>query len=671
MASDDGKNSDLVNDLPVDNGKSSGSGVRKKVVDKGKVKKKVVKKKGKKTSDVAKKKVVKGKKKNISVKSGIKKVSKGGSKRGRRGVSRGRGKKKNVDNVVEVEGNVNSDGVSVDVGVVGSGGDVEGQGDNYVYQYISSDDKATIHPLNINEGDVVGAPEVRGNDGGGVVDDVAPEAPVGGVGGNDGGGVGVVDDGEGQSGVDGGEDKNVFGVPDVVEGYDDSGVVGAPEVRGNDGGGVVDDVAPEAPVGGVGGNDGGGVDDVGVVGGAEDGGSVGGGDDVAPEAPVGGGGGNDGENFDDGGVEEKVHKNSWLDTIKENMDPSDLDGGQDLSEVGGVIEEDGDVIEDIQNNVESVVDRSVDDDKGENIEGGMIETLKNVYKDIRPFLPSFFSLRSCFSLIVLLVVLGGIYIGYVSGVYNSIFSLFGGGGHVVQNGLSVSDSVLMEDLGILNSLVVGSNNGGNFDFIPDSIKISNYFGELREPVLQGETGISAAIYFGELMDEQDKVNDFVDFVIYLHDLRSLYEVDVYDYLDSYVDRENALNEYLSKLNSSYDIGKKNYDAIKLFIDDLSQSYKSLTPDKTKLEKDFFDSLEKLEPKKSDNILKSFIDVGQKQIALKARVSALTKLTLYYVDALKKLKLRIDVVEKNKQALIKGIHVVDVPGSGVDLIIKSD
>ena len=55
--------------------------------------------------------------------------------------------------------------------------------------------------------------------------------------------------------------------------------------------------------------------------------------------------------------------------------------------------------------------------------------------------------------------------------------------------------------------------------------------------------------------------------------------------------------------------------------------------------------------------------------MKARVNALNKLVDYYNNALVRVAKRIEAVDKNKEALIQGIKVVDVPGGNIPIIIS--
>jgi len=246
------------------------------------------------------------------------------------------------------------------------------------------------------------------------------------------------------------------------------------------------------------------------------------------------------------------------------------------------------------------------------------------------------------------------------------------GGAEPDTGNKVVYSGELDDLpGIFTAVLFGSNEGAIVDLYPVEIMVADYFGTLSEPKETGETGISAAVHFGELMDEKNIVNMFVEYVVILEEMQNLYQVDVYDLLDRTKNRETVLNDYLADLKGIQGEGSEAYRSIKLNIDELTVSYNSLGSDKDKFENDFFMSLELLQPEKSDVLLKSFVDASQKQVALKARVAALKRLSEFYESASLKLDRRISSVEKNMDALVKGIKVVDVPGAGIDLIIHSD
>jgi hypothetical protein len=267
---------------------------------------------------------------------------------------------------------------------------------------------------------------------------------------------------------------------------------------------------------------------------------------------------------------------------------------------------------------------------------------------------------------------GGGYFAYTQkwheGVINFAGSFFGS---KPAEKITVNyDENMLKSFGIFTANFFAVNTGSVNDIIPVQIRMADLFGYLKDPKVQGETGISAATFFGQLEDEAADINQFVVYMQFLEKLQNLFKTDVYAMLDRTSDRSRALLDYLDQLKVARDQGNDLLARIKISMDQFTVSYTSLSPDKTKYETDFFTAMAALESEKSDMLLKGFIDISQKQTALKSRVSALSKLIEYYDAALARLDKRITAVDQNLDALIAGIHVVDVPGAELNIIIKT-
>jgi hypothetical protein len=284
-----------------------------------------------------------------------------------------------------------------------------------------------------------------------------------------------------------------------------------------------------------------------------------------------------------------------------------------------------------------------------------------------------FSRKTIATFIVLVLLAGGGYFAYVNKWHESAVNFVTGffKPKPVETVEVNYDETVLKSFGIITSGIFARNDGSVHDAIPVQIRLADYFGHLMEPAVKGETGISAATFYGELRDDAAAINQFVLYMQFMEKLQNLFKIDVYAMLDRTTDRATALLDYLASLKQASEDGARLNARIKLNIDDFMASYNSLSPDKSQYEKDFFAAMEQLQPEKSDLLLKGFIDASQKQVALKARVSALNKLSGYYDTALKRLDTRISAVDKNRAALIQGIHVVDVPGAELNIIIKSN
>lgn len=226
---------------------------------------------------------------------------------------------------------------------------------------------------------------------------------------------------------------------------------------------------------------------------------------------------------------------------------------------------------------------------------------------------------------------------------------------------------LLKKYGFQTAKVAGANRGDLRDLAYNVFFNANYFGKLKDPISVDETGVSAALYYGFGREVDYISNKFVYYVKVLAEVRSANVVDVADVMNGKVRRDQALDDYIADLKAIFESGNILRKEINVQIDDLKVSLNSLNPDKDRYEVDFFASLAELEGEKANTLIAKFIETSQKQSVLKAKLAAMSKLAGYYESSLITMKLRIEGLEKNRQALIEGVTFVEIPGSGIDLI----
>jgi hypothetical protein len=286
---------------------------------------------------------------------------------------------------------------------------------------------------------------------------------------------------------------------------------------------------------------------------------------------------------------------------------------------------------------------------------------------------SFFNAKIIVTVLILAAIAAGGYYAYTQKVHESVYN-YVAGFFSPKTEEKIEVTVNEDDLksfGIITAGIFASNTGSVNDVVPAQIRMADFFGNLLEPRVQGETGITAATFYGALQDQKAIVNQFVLYIEYLAKIQNLYKIDVYAMLDRTSERSAALLDYIDKLKNARTEGQTLLAQIKINMDEFTVSFNSLNEDKTKDETDFFTAMAALEADKSDQLLKGFVDASQKQVALKARINALSKLVTYYETALAKLDTRILAVDENQQALVQGIRVVDVPGAGLGIIIQPE
>ncbi len=305
----------------------------------------------------------------------------------------------------------------------------------------------------------------------------------------------------------------------------------------------------------------------------------------------------------------------------------------------------------------------------------------NVWQNILPFLKRVFANLSMvlrFKYIIILMVIVGLgwggYTIYTNEYHVGVYKYFAG--FFEQQPVDKTPQVPLtpqelRGFGFNAAAIFAENKGSVMNRVPEYIEVALLYGELREARVSGETGISAATFYGELKDEAEDIDQYVEYVSNLARVQAIYGIDVYEMLNRTAHRDKDLLTYLSDLKRVKEESQAIFEEIGIVRDDLTVAFASLTPDKTQYEQDFFVSLEELKGEKSDLLLKSFIDASQKQVALKARINALNRLLVYYKNALQRLDLRILAVESNMDALIQGIRVVEITGGGVDVIIRPE
>lgn len=268
-------------------------------------------------------------------------------------------------------------------------------------------------------------------------------------------------------------------------------------------------------------------------------------------------------------------------------------------------------------------------------------------------------------IIILVLIIAAFWVGsslklmdYFSGMFNT------------EQGVELNivvDDQLLRVWGFKTAQVLGENRGDATDNVYNVFFNANYFGKLKDPVFYGETGVTSAIFFGFGRDDEFFQNKFVYYVNYLEKLTLANQVKIADVLDSKLRRDEALDEFIAETTDLFERGNELRKEINVQVDDLKVSTNSLNPDKSRYEVDFFASLQDLEASKADELLNRFIEVTQKQVELKAKLAALTKLSEYYESVLVAMKMRLEAVQKNREALISGVTVTETPGVDLNLI----
>ncbi|MFA6024488.1 MAG: hypothetical protein WC777_04725 [Candidatus Gracilibacteria bacterium] len=165
-----------------------------------------------------------------------------------------------------------------------------------------------------------------------------------------------------------------------------------------------------------------------------------------------------------------------------------------------------------------------------------------------------------------------------------------------------------------------------------------------------------------------------DLGVFIRDFSSVYnalQVEVNGMLNQSTDRYDALQEYQNELAGLQGTAERNLERLTEERDALVEEFTAVDEAKAEQEDRFFTALEELNPAGAESALNAFIAHGENLVFLRAQFNAREKLISYYEQALEELDLRIRDIELNEEALVKGVQVVDIEGSNLNLILRED
>lgn len=201
----------------------------------------------------------------------------------------------------------------------------------------------------------------------------------------------------------------------------------------------------------------------------------------------------------------------------------------------------------------------------------------------------------------------------------------------------------------------------------DETTPSFLFGESL-PISSGGNidGVNAAFIFGGLF-ESEKVR-FAYYMNLINDLNNIYTTDVYLLLDMSVDRRAALERHLLQMNNLILEGEKALAEIDLILQNLDRTYNSIAVNRDLHEEQFFTFTQNLRGNSAYNSLELFIGFAQDGTRVKAYFNGYELIFQAYQNVLAVIKPRYQDIVVNREAVIKGVRVFDVPSSDIKAII---
>jgi len=183
-----------------------------------------------------------------------------------------------------------------------------------------------------------------------------------------------------------------------------------------------------------------------------------------------------------------------------------------------------------------------------------------------------------------------------------------------------------------------------------------------------EDSILAGLELGGARDVQ-KIK-FAYYASLLRKMQNVYEVDIYTLLNQSTDRSATLNQYLLDFNAVISEAMIAYSEIDQQANVWFAEYDQIIKNQNSIETQFFNNLNGLTGESAYQALGDFIKSSQQAVEIKGYANAYKALRLMFINSLNVIRPRYSDVYYNREALIKGVKVIDVPGSDINAIIRT-
>ncbi len=195
--------------------------------------------------------------------------------------------------------------------------------------------------------------------------------------------------------------------------------------------------------------------------------------------------------------------------------------------------------------------------------------------------------------------------------------------------------------------------------------------EGREPLPASLAGIRAGVLVSYVGSEEEVPpalgNDTVGRGKALEDTEllerfvALLRIDVREMLNQKPNRQTALEEYLSSLTSHAERAESRSRSLQNREEELQDDERRLERNIRELQNDLEAAIESGEGRSTSALMSDVLDEQTRLATISTELKVVELLVNAFDDVLKPLQERLNAVRANRDALIKGVQVVDIPG----------
>ncbi len=192
-------------------------------------------------------------------------------------------------------------------------------------------------------------------------------------------------------------------------------------------------------------------------------------------------------------------------------------------------------------------------------------------------------------------------------------------------------------------------------------------GSAKKTKLQSDA-ISLSVKLGKVEVVDDRLSFYVRSY---RKVRNIFNTDLFDFLNGQENRQKSYDDYVTMFSASNEAAKLAYNELLSEVAQFEVRVDNVNADTNEIESRFFDALDGLDSEAIPGLLDAFQDLSKQRSVVKSELKARQAIADRYAKALPFIEKKIEAIEVNEDAFVKGVKVVDFDQVDLDLIIRGE
>lgn len=243
----------------------------------------------------------------------------------------------------------------------------------------------------------------------------------------------------------------------------------------------------------------------------------------------------------------------------------------------------------------------------------------------------------------------------------------------------------------LLNIFVGDNESSEDESVTDVGNDQNEDGVIEDPITLDENGVPVFVD-EQIVSAKVEIDDFAKQIIInvvtlgrdqeldselsfysrtFRRARNMFNTDVMSLLDAKSDRNAAFDEFLGDFKAAYAESLFAFEELRQETERLAETVTRLERERDFAENLYLNAQEDLASEQLPELLADYQTVAGRYTIARSEYKARELLFARYEESLPIIERKIEALEANEEAFVKGVQVIDFPDIGLDLIVPAE